>query len=229
MNAPLPRKPWSISALKGYEQCPRRYYEVQVIKNFSEKPSESMAWGDTLHKAFDKYLVSKEQLPIGMRQYAALLDWFRAQPGEKLVEQKLAISDQFQPTTWFGKNVWVRSIVDLACVNGNRALLIDWKTGKVKEDFDQLALMAGVMFNHAEELEQITAMFVWLQEWDPADPSKAFSKATYTRDELPVIWDRFLRREEVFQDAHRKTEFPPKPGGLCRSFCPVSTCPYHGG
>lgn len=223
------KKAWSISALKSYEQCPRRYHEVQVLKNFVDKPSDTKTWGDEVHKAFQNFFARNESLPIGMRQYQPLLDSFARQPGDKLVEQKLALSEVFSPTTWFGKNVWVRSIVDLAVVNGEKAVIVDWKTGKMKEDFDQLALMAAVMFNQAEEIEQIAAMFVWLQEWDPASPTACITKVEYTREELPTLWDRFMNREEAFQDAHRKTTFPPKPSGLCRSFCPVSTCPYHGG
>jgi hypothetical protein len=224
----MSKQPWSISSLTKYETCPRQYHEMNVLKNFQDKPSEAMAWGDEVHKSFDKYFSKDAPLPIGMRQFKPLLDVFKNQPGEKLVEQKLALSEVFSPTTWFGKNVWVRSIVDLAVVNPPKAIIIDWKTGKIKEDYDQLALMTAVMFNQAEELEEITAMFVWTQEWDPDSPLKCISKVTYNREELPMLWDRFMKREEAFQDAHDNTDFPPKPSGLCTRFCPVSTCPYHG-
>lgn len=219
------KKAWSISALKAYEQCPRRYYEMQVIKNFQDKPSEHMSWGNDVHKALEERVRDGKPLPIGMRQWEPIAAALVARPGDKLVEQKLALSEVFSPTTWFGRNVWVRTIVDLAIVNGDKAVLVDYKTGKVKEDFDQLALMAAVMFNQAEELEQITAMFIWLQEEWPNN----ISKVTYTREELPALWDRFMKREEAYQNAHAKTDFPAKPSGLCRKWCAVSTCPYHGG
>ena len=218
-------KAWSISALKSFESCPRKYYEMSVAKNFQDKPSSAMSWGNDVHKAFECAIRDKKPLPIGMRQYMPILDAFMAQTGDKLVEQQLALTQVFSPTAWFGKNVWVRTIVDLAIVNGDKAVIVDWKTGKVKEDYDQLALMAAVMFNQAEELEQITAMFVWLQEEWPGN----ISKVTYNREELPGLWDRFLQREEAYQVAHRNTDFPPKPSGLCRAWCAVSTCPYHGG
>ncbi len=221
----MPKKAWSISALKKFENCPRQYYEMNVLKNFQDKPSDIMAWGNDVHKAFEDRFKSGKKFPLGMRQFEPIAAAFAKQKGEKLIEQKLALAPTFNPTTWFGKNAWVRSIVDLALVHDDKAIIVDWKTGKVREDFDQLALMAAVMFNQAEELEQITAMFVWLQEEWPDN----ISKVTYTRDELPQLWERFMGREERYQDAHRKTEFPPKPSGLCARFCPVSTCPYHGG
>lgn len=221
----MPRKAWSISTLKAYETCPRRYYEMNVLKNFQDKPSEAMTWGNEVHKAFENYIRDGTPFPIGMRQFTPIADAMKKQPGDKLVEQKLALSEVMSPTTWFGRNVWVRCVVDLAITNGDKCVIVDWKTGKVKEDFDQLALMAAVMFNQAEELEQITAMFVWLQEEWPNN----VSKVTYTREELPSLWDRFLKREETYQNAHTTNDFGPRPSGLCARYCAVSTCPYHGG
>lgn len=218
-------KAWSISALKSFESCPRKYYEMSVVKNYQDKPSEMMTWGNDVHKALEERVRDSKPLPIGMRQWEPIAAALVKQPGVKLVEQKLALASTFNPTTWFGKNAWVRSIIDLAIVNGEKAVIVDYKTGKVKEDYDQLALMAAVMFNQAEELQEISAMFIWLQEEWPEN----ISKVTYTREELPQLWDRFIKREEAYQDAHRNTEFPPKPSGLCRKWCAVSSCPYHGG
>jgi hypothetical protein len=198
---------------------------MTVMKNFQEKPSEIMTWGNDVHKALEERVRDGKPLPVGMRQWEPIAAALSKQPGDKLIEQKLALNENFNPTTWFAKNVWVRSVVDLALLHESKAVIVDYKTGKVKEDFDQLALMAAVMFNQAEELEQITAMFIWLQEEWPGN----ISKVTYTRDELPQLWERFLKREEAYQDAHRNTEFPPKPSGLCRNWCPVRTCEYHGG
>lgn len=216
---------WSISSLKSFETCPRRYYEMSVAKNFQEKPSDAMAHGNEVHKAFEHRIKDGKPFPVGMRQYEPIAAAFTKQKGEKLVEQKLALSEVFSPTTWFGKNVWVRAVVDFALMHDEKAVIVDWKTGKVKEDFDQLALMSAVMFNQAEELEQISAMFIWLQE----DWPKNVTSVTYTREELPGIWDRFIPRVEAYQKAHVESDFPPKPSGLCRQWCPVSTCPYHGG
>ena len=30
------------------------------------------------------------------------------------------------------------------------------------------------------------------------------------------------------EEAYRTTTYPPKPSGLCSSYCPVTSCPYHG-
>ena len=217
-------KAWSISALKAYETCPRRFYEMNVLKNFKEPSSEQLAWGDAVHKALEKAVSNGDPLPIGMRQWDPIVNALKSVPGEKLTEQQLALTKKFSPTTWFGRNVWVRSIVDLAVVNGDKAVIVDYKTGKVKDDYDQLALMAAVMFHSAKEIDTITAMFIWLQEEWPDN----VTKRTYTRAEIPAIWDGFLPRVEKFQEAFREKDYPARPSGLCRRFCAVTTCPYNG-
>lgn len=223
------KKAWSYSALKSFETCPKKHYEENVLKNWPQQPSEAMSWGNDVHKAFEKYVDNGEPFPIGMRQFKDIGDVFKNATGAKLVEQKLALNENFNPVTWFAKTVWVRTIVDLAMINDNKCVVVDYKTGKRKEDFDQLALMAAVMFNQAEELEEITAFFVWLAEYDPEKPRECLSMVTYTRDELPSLWERFQKREEEYQNAFGTTNFPAKPSGLCRRWCPVSTCVYHGG
>ena len=218
-------KAWSHSALTKFETCPRQYHEMNVLKNYQDGSSEAMSWGNEVHKAFENYVRSGTPFPIGMRQFEKLVKPFVDAPGSILVEQKLAVTKEFAPTTWFGKNVWVRSIIDLAVVNGPKCIIVDWKTGKKKPNHDQLALMAAVMFAQAEELEQISAMFIWTQE----DGMDAITRVTYVRSQLPKLWDRFLKREQVYQDAHIETNFPPKPSGLCRRFCPVASCEFQGG
>ena len=223
------KKAWSYSALKSYEMCPRKYHEMSVAKNYQDKPSDIMTWGNDVHKAFENNVANGEPFPIGMRQFEPIAAVLRASVGVRLVEQKLALNQNFNPVTWFAKTTWVRTIVDLAVINGEKAVVVDYKTGKRKEDFDQLALMAAVMFNQAEELQTISAMFVWLSDYDDEKPLECLSIVTYNREELPSLWERFQKREEEYQNAHRNSDFPAKPGGLCRRYCPVSTCPYHGG
>lgn len=223
------RRAWSYSALKTYESCPRKWAETALWKNVQEAPSEHMTHGNVVHKAFENYCMSQTRFPIGMRHFENYVKPFLQRADEKgyeiMVEQKLALTHDLQPTTWFAKNVWVRSIVDFAMVGPDRAIIIDWKTGKRKDDMDQLALMAATFFAQAEELVSIQAAFVWLQEPWP----QAYSPVAYERDDLPRLWGRFLEREERFQHSVRDNNFPEHPSGLCKNWCPVKACSYCGG
>ena len=80
------------------------------------------------------------------------------------------------------------------------------------------------MFAQMPELEVVDSAFCWLQE----KPANAYVRTVFTRGNVPEIWDRFLRRVEAYQEAHRLSNFPPQPGPFCRKYCPVKQCPYHG-
>jgi len=219
-----PVKAWSHSALSQFETCPKRYWHLNVAKDVREEKSEAQDWGSAVHAAFQKRFQKGTPFPLGMRQFEPLIAPLLKLPGTPVVEQKLALDVDFQPSAWFGPRVWVRAVIDAAFIRGNRALLIDWKTGRRSEDDDQLALSAGVMFAQMAELETIDSAFCWLQE----RPHEAFVRTTFTRGDVPAIWERFLKRVAVYQEAHRMTNFPPQPGPFCRRFCPVKQCPYHG-
>lgn len=224
MNEVTNPRAWSHSALSSFETCPKRYWHLSVAKDVKEVKSEMQDWGQEVHTAMQKYFQKGTPLPLGMRQYESLIEPLAKLPGHPVVEQKLALDVDFQPCAWFADRVWVRAVIDAAFIKGSRAILVDWKTGRRKDDDDQLALSAGVMFAQVKELETIDSAFCWLQE----RPAEAYVRSTFTRGEVPAIWDRFLRRVEAYQEAHRTTNFPPQPGPFCRKYCPVKSCPYHG-
>lgn len=220
-------KAWSHSALKAFETCPKKYYMTTVEKRFTEHKGEAVTWGSEVHKAFEDYFKTGKPFPIGMRQFQTVADSIKAAVTpkvEELTETKLAINRDFQPVGYFDRDVWVRCVVDYGIKNGSKALIVDWKTGKKSQDSDQLALMAGMMFAQAEELTQITSSFVWLKE----PKGNQMDKLVFSRENTGEIWDRFLRRVEAFEEAFVKEDFPAKPNGLCRRFCPVTSCPYNG-
>lgn len=220
-------KAWSHSSLKSYEQCPKRYFLTSVEKKFVEPPSEMMDWGKNVHSAFENFYKRQQRFPMGMKQFEEIATRLRAKPSaavEVMTETKLALTKDLEPCGYFDKNVWVRCVVDYGIIKRPNALIVDWKTGKRKDDDDQLALMAGVMFAQDSEIKQITSTFVWLQE----PPSSQIKQIVFHRDRVGEIWERFMRRVEVFQQAHATADFPAKPSGLCKRYCPVKSCPYHG-
>lgn len=217
-------QPWSYSALNSFELCPKRHWHLNVKKDYKEPPSEALNWGSEVHKAIERRLKSGKELPVGMKHFEALVAPLAGLPGEPLVEQKLALDADLQPCGWYDERVWVRCVIDAAFINEPKAILIDWKTGKRKDDDDQLALMAAVMFAQLPGLESIDSAFAWLAE--PA--SRAIKSIRFLRADLPTLWGRFLPRVAAFQHGFAKDEFPAIPGGLCRQWCPVRSCPYNG-
>ncbi len=212
---------WSFSGLGDYETCPLRWNEVKLLKHFQDTPGPEMLWGNRVHQAIAETLNPGAPLPVEMAMYQEWVDMVKSLPGKLYVEQKYAIDKDFQPTTYFADNVWYRGIGDAVKVSGTRAAILDWKTGKIKVDSVQLMLMAQCVFSHFPEVEKVHTGFVWLKE-------NCTSPAEFTRRDVADQWPALLLRVASMRLAYEDENFPPKPSGLCKKHCPVTTCKYHG-
>lgn len=229
---------WSYSKIKNYETCAKRYYEIDVAKNFAEAkvPGGPLDWGDKVHFAMAAALRNEAPLapdgskivvgapgtlPPEMASYQHWIDKFKKGPGHLLVEQKYAITKDFGATQYFANNVWYRGIGDVVRVDGPVGLIGDWKTGAVKEDPVQLLLMAQCLFSFYPLLKVVRSEFIWLQD-------DSHSKEIITRQRLALEWIAILDRVAALEEATKAQAFPPKPGALCKKWCVVNTCPFWG-
>jgi len=212
---------WSFSALDSYETCPKRHYHLKVAKDVVEKQSDEILWGNKVHDALEKRLKDGTPLPPSMAGYERMVVQVERLSGTLLAESKLAITEDFKPTTFFAKNVWCRAIVDAGKIGTRNALLIDWKTGNPKVKSDQLMLSALVGFAHHPELETVASSYVWLKV-------RKLDKELFSREQVPILWQKLLPRVHRLEQALKTGDFPPKPSGLCRRWCPVRQCKHHG-
>lgn len=216
-------KPFSFSytKLKNFETCPKRHYHYEIAKDVREEEGEALQYGNAVHKALAEALEGKE-LPQPFKHMQPWVDRVAgSREGKLLVEQNLAITKDFEPTEWFGKDAWFRAKTDVVKITGRVALAIDWKTGKITEDGSQLAMMAQCVFAHHPEVQKIRTEFVWLKE-------DATTRADFAREDMAKVWAGLLPRVQLLQHAYETQTFPPKPGGLCRRWCGVVSCPHHG-
>lgn len=215
---------WSYSRLKAYEDCPNRYYQLQIAKSVVEEQTELLQWGDDVHKAMAKALRTKTLLPTTFRIYQPWIEKVLNMDGELLVEDQCrwAITKYFTPTTWFSKTVWLRAIADVVRLQDDVAWVGDWKAGKSQNgDPVQLVLTSLMMFAQFPELKAVRSDFIWLQE------DHQTTQVVY-REEIPDLWAEIMPRVKKLEAASLASKFPPNPGRFCRSWCPVKSCEYHG-
>lgn len=217
----IPQKAWSYSALSAFETCPRQFYEVRVAKSIPYVQSAPAAWGDEVHKALENYAKNGTVIPNNMAMYKPIVDKILALPGADLIEKELPIKGNFSPAGWWDKDVWCRGKADIGKLNGTKLFLGDYKTGKQKDDFDQMALFAALGMHWYAAVEEVRVAYLWLV------PNTITSKV-YRREDLPEIWNNYLPRIERFNAAHHEQAWPEKPSGLCRKWCPVTKCKYNG-
>jgi hypothetical protein len=170
-------------------------------------------------------------LPRAMEGYEKWVTKLVTSPGNILVEQQLAIDDNFSATSWFDSDAkkegralpWYRGVADVLkfSPSGIAALAIDWKTGKLTDDQPQLALLAACIFAHFPKVEKVRTEFVWLAV-------DAKTRRDFRRQDMAAFWRSIFPRIETIKNAHQTSDYPPKPGYLCRSYCPVTSCPHCG-
>lgn len=214
---------WSYSALTAFETCPRRYYLTKVAKVVTEPQTEATLWGNSVHKALEHRLTRRTPLPTGMEHWEPLVESVLSKGGKVEAEQKMALTAQFRPTTFFAKDVWVRGITDFTIVKNDKCFIGDWKTGKPTPESAQLKLTAAMTFAHKPYVNTITNAFVWLK-------TNEVTAETFTRDDIASIWQEFAPRVQRLEIAMEEKKFPPRPSGLCRKWCPVgkTNCEYCG-
>lgn len=218
------RPAWSHSALNQYETCAYQYYRLRVKKDVKDTMNEAALWGNEVHKHLDKRISKGTELPPRFEKYEKYAKRFADKQGVNgqvvVAEQQLCINDDMEPTSWFAKDAWCRGIIDVAVFKGDKAFAGDWKTGKRKQDSDQLALFAGLMFAHHEELQEVNTAFIWFKE-------NKIDKDVFFRERQHEIWQRFMPRVAQLEKSFELDRWPHKPSGLCRGWCPVKDCKYY--
>lgn len=225
---------WSWSKLNAFETCPRQYQETKETKRIKEFEGSGLLVGNAAHSSLELYATKQTPIPptiqctdakggttsMGTQGWAPVADRIVGLKGELIVEKQLCLNEQLQPVSWFAKDAWVRGIVDIGKINDTKALAFDWKTGKRKPDNDQLKLFAGLMFASYPQLEEVRTGFIWLKE------GCAMDTAVYERKDVPGIWATFEPRVAAMKRAYTSGDYPCKPSGLCRGWCPVADCEH---
>ncbi len=225
------RTPLSYSRLSVFEQCEARFDYQYVSKRVQDSSNEASDYGDRVHKTLEAYglqpekpardgmiAIADEEALSTLRQWGPLVDRVLAQPGVKHFEYQMAVNHLLQPVGWFDKDVWIRAIADVLVVDGTTAYVLDWKTGKVKDNPTQLQLFALMVFWAFPQVQTVKTSFVWLK-------FNEVTNASYERRFSVALWNALRPRFDRVQEVIERGVFDTKPSGLC-PWCPAADiCP----
>ena len=207
---------WTYSTLELFESCPSKFFHLRVARDFKDKPYEHRQWGQEVDQALEQRVLNGTPLPDGMQQWEGIMSKIAGLPGEKYPQIKLAVSESFGKAPWAAS--WSRGQLDLLVVNGNTATALDYKTGKRKPS-EQLQLYAGYTFSNYPKVEVVQTAFVWLKD-------RKLDRANFQREQVSDIWGEFVPRVARLQAAYKHEKWPERPSGLCRGWCPVTSCKF---
>ena len=216
---------WSHSRLESFETFAFRFFQTSVHKSVPDPPGEAATWGTTVHAALEARLTHDgTELPKTLKAYepyAQKVESMVAPGGKLYAEQRIALTQDLKFTEFFDKNAWVRLIADVLIDNGESVIVLDWKTGKRKENTAQLNLTAAVVPSVYPKAQVIHTGYVWLKD-------KKVDIAQYQASQAKDLWKQFLPRVARLEQAHATNTWEKRPSGLCRRWCPVRECEHCG-
>jgi len=216
---------WSFSSIKLFEQCPRKYHHLKILKDYVESETEAMLYGTRFHEAAEFYIKNDTPLPQYFSFVKSTLDNLKQMSGEKLCEYEMGVKEDLTPCAFNDPDVWFRGIADLLILDHEtgEGRVIDYKTGKSAKYADpgQLELMALCVFKHFPTIKKVKSGLLFVV-------CNAFIKDKHSADQQDVLWEKWVQRHNRLKVAMQTDVWNPKPSGLCRAHCIVTSCPHNG-
>ena len=224
--------PWSFSRLNDFETCPKSFHEKHILKSVKfDNTSPHLIKGRDIHEKMERAV--KQVIETGGGGFPKeihstvpfiqnMVRFARDTSDEPLflTEQQRAMRENLSETSWFGKDVWVRVIWDWLIIADDKAIVIDWKTGKPWPDQGQLKLFAGAAMAAYPQVESVRTAYVYTEH-------KKVTRESYEREEYNQIWDEFGERSELIQLANESGNWPAKPSTMGCRWCKVK-CEHAG-
>jgi hypothetical protein len=202
--------PWSFTFLNDLANCPHKAYRKFIRRDLPRETSPELEEGIRVHRWFEDYINGKADLPLQYKPFAAPI-----LSREARAEVKLGMTVDMQAADFFRGDPWGRGKADVLIVDPPSVFIVDWKTGKVREDDRELRQLALLVRANYPEVHRISGCYVWLREgrmgvvYDLTDVNRTYHGTVASMDEA-----------QGYED---KGNWPKKPNPLC-SYCPVKDC-----
>jgi hypothetical protein len=185
------------------------------VKDVVDEGGEASKYGERIHQYLELRLKQDGLLPQEVAHYEPLCASVEriAKGGELHIEKELVLNDNLTPTGWWDSDAWLRSKLDILVINGDEAVVMDWKTGKRNPDFFQMQIFAAQVFKHFPDVVRVKTSLVWLKTME-------MDTETYNREQVNDVWAEIMKRIQRIHKSLEHDNWPMRPSGLCR-FCPA--------
>lgn len=211
---------WSYSSLGTFENCAKRYYHERIAKDVVGTTHEAAAYGTLVHESAEDFLKKDKPLAPEFSFMQPVLQALKSMPGELHSELDISLRFDYTPTSAEAEDAWYRGFADIVIIDGERALVADFKTGKSRyAKMDQLEIYALAVFRRFPQVKKVRGMLLFVRE-------DVKFQNDYTVEQAPDLWLRWISRIDKIRQAREFNNWPAKRSGLCK-FCPVTSCSEH--
>lgn len=225
----MPTKPikrftaWSFSRLNNYRKCPFRAKLVYLDK-VAEPEGPALVGGHEAHTQAENY-IKKPTKVLPSRLLLFKQEFLKLTKQPVVTEAQWGFDSLWRSTDWFHPDTWVRVVIDAyyiinktstkkiaGLVAGNAVVIIDYKTGKIREESkEQLGLYALAAFSKFPLADEVEAQFWYLDQGE-------IVKLVFFRKDVPAMMKEWAAKVVPMLNDRR---FAPRPGDYCR-WCPHS-------
>lgn len=209
--APQKITAWSFSRRNDYKKCPA-FAKFKHVLRIAEPGNDAMTRGAAIGEMANKFAKARKTTKCPPQLQTFEQEFRELQKKVVMAEEEWCFTSAWKRTGWFDKDAWCRVKVDACFVDGKarRAKVIDYKTGKVREEHEeQLDLYALAAFivleNEVDEVE----VELWYLDQGVQKPDEP---RVYLRDEVPALKKKW---EKDVAPMLRDTRFQPKPSKAC--------------
>jgi CRISPR/Cas system-associated exonuclease Cas4 (RecB family) len=230
MTELIPTIALSFSRWSDFDQCPHKFRSKYITKSYpDDSDNPAFVKGNAIHKQLEDYVDWKHNEdgdPPTMGQYTKaavpMIDKLWTKSGGRMTSEKqIAVDQDWKKCQWFDKPriVKYRAIIDcMVFLSDEHLLIIDWKSGKVREyedgDTTQLKLTAVIMFSLYPNIKRITTTYMFVEH-------KKTVPVDFTRDQLEPMREPF---DKAHHTVNTEEKWPFKKNKYCH-WCHDETCP----
>ena len=213
---------YSYTSFNCYENCPKQFYYRYVARSLPFQETEPMRWGNRVHKALAHRLQTKEPLPPTLEQFEPLCAALEQASGPTLIEHTL-LTDRARKTAQKA-SAYMTARPDFVTFNDayTYAFIVDWKTGKPREDDTELCFQTIALRAHYPSVQAVDAAYYWTRE-------RRMGPVHDVLAHVDDVWDRLGKTVDLIakQTAGGEEAFPAKPGKhFPCPWCTATFCPF---
>lgn len=210
---------FSHTMISAFDNCPESMRQQYITKKFKRAFTPQITNGVDAHAELDKRVKREATLPPPLQNAEKFVQALERH-GAPESEVALGVNHFWEPVSfWDG---WLRGKFDVIVRNHStrKALVGDWKTGKVYEKADQLAIGAHLLMQSDPEIDTVVGMNFWLAADQIGAPY------TFTRGD--GVTARLTKKLRDIEARKMDVEWEKRQGPLC-AYCPVVICQHHRG
>lgn len=211
---------FSYTFLRDEANCPHKAFRLYVTRDIpKEPPTPEMEHGNIVHKALEARIASGTPVPDDLacvRPLMAQFDLLQNCGATVKAELGLAIDDAGQPVDFWDRNAWLRGKLDVVALGVTHAQIVDWKTGKPREDPFELQIQALLLKAKYPKLCDVWGRYFWLKEQRQGEPHDLSD----TERTMRSIHSQIAAAEQYAKP------WPKRPNPLC-GWCRVTDCEHN--